>query len=39
MMGRARRWFIPESIDESVNLVINIDRLVATVARELGVND
>ena len=38
-MGRQRREFTPEYKDEAVRLVINTGRAVATVARELGVNE
>ncbi len=38
-MGRQRREFTPEYKDEAVGLVINTGRPVATVARELGVNE
>ena len=38
-MGRQRREFIPEYKDEAVRLVINTGRAVATVARELGINE
>ncbi len=38
-MGRQRREFSPEYKDEAVRLVINTGRAVATVARELGVNE
>jgi transposase len=39
MMGRRRRKFTPEYKDEAVRLVINTGRTVATVARELGINE
>ena len=38
-MGRTRRGFTPEYKDEAVKLVINTGRPVATVARELGINE
>ena len=38
-MGRTRRGFTPEYKDEAVKLVINTGRTVATVARELGINE
>ncbi len=38
-MGRQRRKFSAEYKDEAVGLVINTGRPVATVARELGVNE
>ena len=38
-MGRQRREFTPEYEDEAVRLVINTGRAVATVARELGVQE
>ncbi len=38
-MGRQRREFTSEFMDEAVKLVINTGRAVATVARELGVNE
>ena len=38
-MGRQRREFSPEYKDEAVRLVINTGRPVATVARELGINE
>jgi transposase len=39
IMGRKRRGFTPEYKDEAVKLVINTGRTVATVARELGLNE
>src|SRR3954467_15915040 len=39
VMGRQRREFTPEYKDEAVKLVINTGRAVATVARELGINE
>jgi transposase len=39
IMGRQRREFSPEYKDEAVKLVINTGRAVATVARELGINE
>ncbi|TFD00500.1 transposase [Cryobacterium sinapicolor] len=39
IMGNTRREFTPEFKDEAVKLVINTGRAVATVARELGVNE
>jgi transposase len=39
VMGRQRREFTPEYKDEAVKLVVNTGRTVATVARELGVNE
>ena len=38
-MGRIRRGFTPEYKDEAVKLVINTGRPVASVARELGVQE
>ena len=38
-MGKSRREFTPEFKDEAVKLVINTGRPVATVARELGINE
>ena len=38
-MARSRRDFTPEYKDEAVKLVITTGRAVATVARELGVNE
>ena len=38
-MGRQRRKFSPEYKDEAVRLVVNTGRAVATVARELGVQE
>ena len=38
-MGRTRRGFTPEFKDEAVKLVVNTGRPVATVARELGINE
>ncbi|WP_206751300.1 transposase, partial [Cryobacterium sp. Hb1] len=38
-MGKTRREFTPEYKDEAVKLVINTGRAVATVARELGINE
>ncbi len=38
-MAKTRREFTPEYKDEAVKLVINTGRAVATVARELGVNE
>ena len=38
-MGSTRRRFTPEFKDEAVKLVINTGRPVATVARELGLNE
>ena len=38
-MGRKRRGFTPEYKDEAVKLVINTGRTVATVGRELGLNE
>jgi len=38
-MKRSRREFTPEYKDEAVKLVVNTGRPVATVARELGVNE
>ncbi|TFD03264.1 transposase [Cryobacterium sandaracinum] len=38
-MARSRRDFTPECKDEAVKLVITTGRAVATVARELGVNE
>ena len=38
-MGRQRREFTPEYKDEAVKLVINTGRAVATVARELGIQE
>ena len=39
IMGNTRREFTPEFKDEAVKLVVNTGRAVATVARELGVNE
>src|SRR5665811_2611898 len=39
IMGRTRRGFTPEYKDEAVKLVINTGRTVATVARELGIQE
>jgi transposase len=39
IMGRQRREFTPEFKDEAVGLVVNTGRAVATVARELGVQE
>jgi transposase len=39
IMGRQRREFTPEYKGEAVKLVINTGRTVATVARELGINE
>src|SRR5665213_3867589 len=39
IMGRTRRGFTPEYKDEAVKLVINTGRTVATVARELGLQE
>lgn len=38
-MGSSRRRFTPEFKDEAVKLVINTNRPVATVARELGLQE
>jgi len=38
-MGGQRREFTPKYKDESVRLVINTGRAVASVARELGINE
>ena len=38
-MGRQRREFGPECKDEAVEWVINTDRTVAVVARELGIQE
>ena len=38
-MGSTRRRFTPEFKDEAVKLVINTGRPVATVARELGLQE
>jgi transposase InsO family protein/transposase-like protein len=38
-MGKTRREFTPEYKDEAVKLVINTGRAVASVARELGINE
>ena len=38
-MARSRREFTPEYKDEAVKLVIATGRAVATVARELGINE
>ena len=38
-MARSRRKFTPEYKDEAVKLVVTTGRAVATVARELGVNE
>src|SRR5450759_3254935 len=39
IMGRTRRGFTPEYKDEAVKLVISTARPVATVARELGIQE
>ena len=43
ILARTRREFTPqyedEDEDEAVKLAINIGRAVATVARELGINE
>ena len=39
IMGGQRREFTPEYKDEAVRLVINTGRAVASVARELGINE
>jgi transposase len=39
IMARTRREFTAEYKDEAVKLVINTGRAVATVARELGINE
>ncbi|WP_166787847.1 transposase [Cryobacterium adonitolivorans] len=38
-MARSRRDFTPEYKDEAVRLVLTTGRAVATVARELGINE
>ena len=38
-MARSRRDFTPEYKDEAVKLVLATGRAVATVARELGINE
>ena len=38
-MARARREFTPEYKDEAVKLVLTTGRAIATVARELGINE
>jgi transposase len=38
-MARSRRDFTPEYKDEAVKLVVTTGRAVATVARELGINE
>jgi transposase len=38
-MGKTRREFTPEYKDEALKLVINTGRAIATVARELGINE
>lgn len=38
-MARSRREFTPEYKDEAVKLVMTTGRAVATVARELGINE
>jgi transposase len=38
-MARSRRDFTPEYKDEAVKLVLTTGRAVATVARELGINE
>ena len=38
-MARTRREFTPEYKDEAVKLVTTTGRAVATVARELGINE
>ena len=37
--ARSRREFTPEYTDEAVKLVVTTGRAVATVARELGINE
>jgi transposase len=39
IMARSRREFTPEYKDEAVKLVVTTGRAVATVTRELGVNE
>jgi transposase len=38
-MARSRREFTPEFKDEAVKLVLTTGRAVATIARELGINE
>ncbi|WP_104125812.1 transposase [Cryobacterium sp. Y57] len=38
-MARSRRDFTPEYKDEAVKLVVTTGKAVATVARELGINE
>ncbi|WPX15798.1 transposase [Cryobacterium sp. 10S3] len=38
-MARSRREFTPEYKDEAVKLILTTGRAVATVARELGINE
>jgi transposase len=38
-VGKTRREFTPEYKNETVKLVMNTGRVVATVARELGINE
>jgi transposase len=38
-MARSRREFTPQYKDEAVKLVLTTGRAVATVARELGINE
>ncbi|WP_166805591.1 transposase [Cryobacterium ruanii] len=38
-MGKTRREFTPEYKNEAVKLVIDTGRAVATVARDLGINE
>ncbi|NNN02698.1 MAG: transposase [Acidimicrobiaceae bacterium] len=38
-MGSTRRGFTPEYKDEAVKLVVNTGRPIATVARELGLQE
>src|SRR5699024_12253981 len=39
IMGKQRREFSPEYKDEAVKLVVNTGRPVATVARDVGINE
>ena len=39
IIGKTRQDFTPEYKDEAVKLVVNTGRTVATVARELGINE
>ncbi|TFD69713.1 hypothetical protein E3T47_00505 [Cryobacterium ruanii] len=38
-LAKTRREVTPEYKDEAVKLIINTGRAIATVARELGINE